>query len=389
MCVNHQRSSLLSRSGFIGAVSAAALPLFSEPARALDAVAQAAGSDGVRLPVPAGLSAANTRAAQIATASPFIRVLTAQAMSLAQSIGDSTLRSDVVALLLNPAPRYIRRYRTPESRVALRDALARAGFVATDAPVEGIVPPVSETGLAQPFWSAPGSDTRGHHSYPGGLCAHELFNARMATQFAQTYDRQYLDSTHGVSTDIAIAAAFYHDIMKAAVFQYRDDGTFFDELQIAGTGGHHCLSGAEAIAHGHSARFVTVLLSAHAAPSLGDEAKVVTWCRAAAMIAGVDPVEYGLLKKERDGYALAQPPPVEAFVNHLSDHDYVLAIHAARAVRPMLDALAPQFGVAVTDVGALNWWKLRICSHVSEIALYHELTKSEDAFARAVKRVAS
>ena len=386
MCVNGSRSSLLSRGGFIGAVSAAALPLFATPARALDAVQSAAGTEGADLITPRGLSRPNARAAELASGSPFVRALTAQAFALAESIGDAKLREDVVALLHDPRPLYQRKYSSAESRQALFDALVHAGFVAANAPLAGLFPPLGASGIAQPFWSAPGSDTNGHHSYAGGLCAHELFNARMGMQFAQTYDAQYFVSRGTVSRDTAIAAAFYHDIMKTVVFQYTDDGTFLEELSIGATGGHHCLSGAEAILRGHGPAFVTVLLSAHAAPSLGDEAKVVTWCRASAMIAGVDPVEYGLVKKTDDGYALASRPPIEAFVNHLSDHDYVLSIHAAHEVRPMLAAVAPKFGIDARDAAALNWWRLRVCAHASEIALYHELLQGEDAFVKAVKR---
>jgi hypothetical protein len=219
------------------------------------------------------------------------------------------------------------------------------------------------------------------------LLVHELYNARMATQFAQNYNHQYFSDTRAVNPDLATAAAFYHDVMKAVVFQYNDDGTFLDEVQIGATGAHHCLSGAEAIVRGLDAKFVVILLSAHAAPSLGDEAKVVTWCRAAALIAGVDPVAYGLVKKTVDGYALADRPPIEAFVNHLSDHDYVLSIEAAQTVRPMLAKIAPQFGVAAGDDRALNWWRLKVASAASEIALYHELLRGEAAFVTVVKRV--
>jgi hypothetical protein len=40
----------------------------------------------------------------------------------------------------------------------------------------------------------------------------------------------------------------------------RHDGTLAGELTIAGTGGHHILSGAEAIARGRDPRFITTLL---------------------------------------------------------------------------------------------------------------------------------
>ncbi|MGZ3497840.1 MAG: hypothetical protein ACXVAK_09795 [Vulcanimicrobiaceae bacterium] len=387
MCVEGKRSHLFSRGSFLSAAAIAAAPFFAEPARALDAVQRLAPAQMELPPVPAGLSEPNARAARIARASPFARTNYAAALSLAGSIGDAGLRAKVHALLADPRPTYARAYATPESRAALRDALARAGLVAADAPVDGIFPAGTENARAlQPFWAAPGSGDDSHHCYPGGLLVHELFNARMAEQFARTYDTIYFAGRSAVDRDCVIAAALYHDVMKTAVFQYNADGTLFKELEIGATGGHHCLSGAEAIARGHDARFVTVLLSAHAAPSLGDGKKVVSWCRAAAMIAGVDPVEFGLLAGRGDEYVLAALPPAEAFVNHLSDHDYVLTVAAVHEVAPYVDALAPKFGVSATDATAVRWWRHGILARASAVGLYHELTRGETAFAAAVAR---
>jgi hypothetical protein len=163
--------------------------------------------------------------------------------------------------------------------------------------------------------------------------------------------------------------------MKAVVFQYRDDGTLLDELTIAGTGAHHVLSGAEAIVRGEHPALVYVLLCAHAAPSLGDEVKVASWCRAAAMIAGVDAAPL-----------LPDRPPVEGFISHLSDHDYVLSIPAAHAVSEELARIAPSFGIDVAKTGDLNWWRLSVRAHAPDVALYHELLTSESAFVAAVRR---
>lgn len=383
MCVSS--SSSLSRAAFFSVGAIAALPLFAEPARALDSMRKI-GGDGALPPVPAGLSPANTRAARLAHSSPFIRAKYHAMRALAGSIGDAKKRASAFALLDDPTPRYARRYRTPESRVVLRDSMAHAGFINPTDPVAGIFPAGTErAGLIQPFWSAPGSADDSHHPYPGGLLTHELFNARMAEQFARTYDDIYFDKRKAVDRDTVILAALYHDIMKTVVFQYHDDGTFFKELSIGETGGHHVLSGAEAIARGEDARFVAVLLAAHAAPSLGDEKKIVTWCAAAALLAGVDPFEFDLLVRDGTGATvLATLPPMESFVNFLSDHDWVLSVHATHAVRPHLDALAPNYGLKLGDQAALAWWRLRVTSRTSMIALYHELTVSESAFARAV-----
>ena len=365
MCIEAKRSTLFSRASFLAAAGAAAAPIFA-PA---DALASAGHAEALP-PIPKNLASGNARAAQIAHASPFIRARYTQVMELVHSMGDATLRTDVQKLIDDPAPRYARRYPTPESRTALRDSLARAGFVKADSPASGIFPPnTAKPGIVQPFWSAPGSDLNSHHSYPGGLLMHELFNATLAANMEHTYDALYFDHGHRVNRDVVIAAALYHDIMKTVVFQFNADGTLTEELSIGDTGGHHCLSGAEAIVRGHDARFVTVLLSAHAAPSLGDEQKVATWCRAAAMIAGVDPVEYGLVRKTADGYALAALPPIETFVNNLSDHDFYLTIQAVRGVVPHIHAMNPSL-----------WYRHEVLSNHSAVALYQTLaTQGESA----------
>lgn len=357
MCVESGRSGLFSRASFLAAAAAAAAPLLAEPA------AVQAASQSISLAIPAGLRPGNARAAGIARDSALVRTHYVSALALARSIGDARLRGNVLDVIENPVPTYARRYRTEADRTALRDQLARAGFVKSDAPVSGIFPPGTDgTRAVQPFWSAPGSAYDSHHSYPGGLLTHELFNSTMAEQFTRTYDAVYFGGRPDVSRDSVIAAAFYHDIMKTVVFQYNDDGSLTPELEIGQTGGHHCISGAEAIVRGHDARFVTILLSAHAAPSLGDEVKVVTWCRAAAMIAGVDPVEYGLVRKTPDGYALAALPPIECFVNHLSDHDYVLTVYAVQQMNARLPA----------D----RWRRHKILADKSAVALYQALANS-------------
>jgi hypothetical protein len=175
--------------------------------------------------------------------------------------------------------------------------------------------------------------------------------------------------------------------MKTAVFQWRDDGTLFDELEIAGTGGHHCLSGAQAIVHGRTPRFVTTLLSAHAAPSLGDEKQVINWCRAAAIIAGVDPVDYGLLKPDGSGFKLAADPvPVESFINYLSDHDYVLSVHAFHVVNEQLKSRYAQWQPPST----LPWYRAAVLSQSTAISLYDTLARrGETAFAASLRQIES
>lgn len=394
MCVADGRAALFTRPGFLAVAAAVAAPLVAGVVGVEDAAA-AVGVRRVPLPEPAGpLSRGNAAAAALARGSNLAVATYSRVEALATSIADAALRANVLDLVRNAHPLYADRHPTPAMRTAVRDALAREGFVAPDAPVRGIFPPGTEPDSVtrgQPFWSAPGSGEGSHHDYPGGLAMHESFNAQAAEGFASAYDAHYFGGRPTVSRDTAIAAALYHDVMKTVVFGWNDDGTVFDELAIAGTGGHHVLSGAEAIARGQDPRFVTTLLSAHAAPSLGDEAKVVAWCRAAAIVANIDPVAYGLVTRNGTAYALAADPvPLEAFVNYLSDHDYVLSVHAMHVVaarlqqrwtrQPGLNSLAPTF----------PWYRAMILTRTSAIALYDTLARSgADAFDRTLVRVES
>ena len=391
MCVADGRAGFFTRPAFLGVLAGAAAPLLAgvtgiESAAAQDRVRQVALPEPVRT-----LSRGNAIAAGLARDSNLVKATYSRVEALANLIDDRTLRGAILELLRSPDPLYTDRHPTPASRVAVRDALARAGFVAPDAPVRGIFPPGTEpqatTGV-QPFWAAPGSSDGSHHAYPGGLAIHESFNATMARAFATTYDAHYFGGRPTVATDTVIAAALYHDIMKTVVFGWNDDGTLFDELTIAGTGAHHVLSGAEAIARASDPRFVTTLLSAHAAPSLGDETKVTAWCRAAAIVAGVDPVDYGLVRRDGSGYALAADPvPLEAFINHLSDHDYVVSVHAMHVVSarlqqrwtrlPSLVALAPTFA----------WYRAMVLTKTTAMALYDVLARhGADGFDGALVR---
>lgn len=384
MCVSESRSALFNRAAFFGVVAAVAAPLALGP----EAIAEAADAR-YPLPLPQGaLTLGNARAMRLAQRSPYVKTLYSNVESLARTITATDVRTDILNLLRNPTPGYAAKAQTPQARTAVRDALVTAGFMKADAPVSGIFPPGTEPNssfVLQPFWSTPGSGQGSHHAYPGGLATHEYFNASMADQLGKTYDSHYFGGRPTIDRDTVIAAALYHDIMKTAVFQWHDDGTLFDEAAIAGTGAHHILSGAQAIAHGRSPRFVMTLLSAHAAPSLGDEKQVVDWARAAAIVAGVDAVQFGLVKPDGAGWKLATDPvPTEAFINFLSDHDYVLSVHAAHVVDELLKTRYAQWQPPTT----LAWYHAAVLSQSTAIALYDTLARRGDtAFAASLQQI--
>lgn len=238
----------------------------------------------------------------------------------------------------------------------------------------GIFPAVIHDGsecplLPQSFFSAPGSYSGGHHSYPGGLAMHEAFNAATAHDLAANYELRY--GTVSIDHDILIAAPIWHDWAKTFVFQWNKDGTEFQELEFGGdkskTGGHHILGLAETMKRGFSPAAVITQACAHSSPSQGNEFKVVKWLRAAAIIAQIDPVEKGYLMRDSQGNfrlpALRKLGGLnsqdtnllpEYTIHNLSDGDFVFTIPAAKTADEILRQLAPEFGFNSTDTANYN-----------------------------------
>ena len=236
---------------------------------------------------------------------------------------------------------------------------------------------------------------------------HEAFNDISALSLAADYRMAYghlaadglptIDSkgqapfaqAHGdlaIDDDLIIAAPIWHDWGKILVFQWNADGTEFEELNFGGNGmtddyggkgdsrtpAHHIIGLAEAMKRGLSSAFVITQASAHAAPTLGNEYKVVNWIRAAAIIARIDPVATGYLWRDSAGRlrlpALAatgsfdlrtaenpSPPFLPEFIIHqLSDANFYLSVPAGFDLGLILAKLAPEFGFDPKDQASFN-----------------------------------
>ena len=246
--------------------------------------------------------------------------------------------------------------------------------------------------LPMPWYAAPGSGNGSHHSYPGGLPIHESFNTSSAFTFAGNYRNVYgrngkdglpvagplgeagPTDALALSEEIVVGTPMWHDWAKPMVFQFTSTGTIFTELNFGGsgtndnngaagdsrTGGHHILSIAETIKRGFPVDFIIAQASAHAAPTLGNEYKVVNWIRTAAIIDQIDPVAAGLLTKDDQGNF--RLPPLRHLGNldlpaagqanilaeyplhNLSDADFVFTIPAVNEADVILQAAAKSFG---------------------------------------------
>ena len=332
---------------------------------------------------PALAQAGNARALAIARGSPVAQAAMRLLTRTAGSIRSPQLHRVALAVLANPAPTFMANLATPEARQKVRQALIAQGLLDPGVSVETLFPPLGDPKVApQPFLGAPANGLHGHHAYPGGLAQHSAFNLRSALDLAANYEKLYALPEGTLDRDRLIAAVVMHDAMKVWTLQWNADGTTRAQFQIAHTASHHPFMVAEALHRGLPPALVVTLASAHDDP-LGDTAqKVVGYLRAGAILAGVDPVAYGLLVADGSGFALAHPAPMEAVINHLSDHDWVLTEPAAHVTDGALDRLAQAAAGHPLPSAQLNWMRYRIEAQLSGVALYALWSKGGDEAVR-------
>ena len=363
--------------------------------------------------------AGNAAATELAQHSPLVRSALAFLAGQAQQIQDAALRNASTDILVNQHACALHRVglATSDAQAAVVAQLLAAGLInATDAAnfpggaATGIFPPVLQASsfcpqLPQPFFSAPGSGTGGHHSYPGGLAVHTSNNdtsdVNLEAQYQAVYGHAganglpHVEEEHvhhgaakpgdlGIDHDVILAAPIWHDWAKSIVFQWNADGTEFAEFNFGGngstdawgaagdsrTGAHHILSIAETMARGLAPLMVITQASAHAAPTLGNEYKVVNWLRAAAIVARIDPVKAGYLVTDAAGHlrlpalggladvdlnAAGQTNlRIEYTMHNLSDADFTYSIPAVSEAGVLLAKLAPEFGYDPASAAAYN-----------------------------------
>ena len=385
----------------------------------------------------------NDAAARLAASSALVRSARAFIGRQITQIGDPGLARNVHDLIENRQVCVKHRAgETTASKQAVVDRLVAQGLLApADAAafpggaLAGVLPPVLHPGSACPqlpqlFFSAPGSVFGGHHSYPGGLPIHESFNdlsdLSLAANYRRIYghhdrtglpeiadgdqdrdhhgDRAEIDVDIDIDQDIVIAAPLLHDWGKPIVFQWNSDGTEFAELNFGGngstdnfggaagdsrTGAHHIIGIAESMARQLAPKFVITQASAHANPTSGNEYKVVNWLRAAAILAGIDPVAAGYLRSDNAGQLrlpavqrlsevdlnAATPTqvnaPVEYQLHNLSDADFTQTGPAVAVAQLLLARLAPTFSFDPADAARYNnSFRNPALSHLSAERIY-------------------
>ena len=336
----------------------------------------------------------NREALKVGPSSPLVRAAMRTLVKNARSIRDEALRAGTLDVLRNPESCVMHRaHLNDEQKNSILAKLKEEGLLpAGQIGASGVFPPLLNEDSDCPnlplmLSAAPGSNFGGHHSYPGGLVVHEAFNQQSALNYAALYAKQY-GKDLSINRDWIIGAPAWHDWAKAMVLQWTAEGKTFDELSFGGIGqtdnnglpgdsrtaAHHILGLAETMARGFAPGLLITQASAHAAPTLGNEFKVVNWLRAAAIIARIDPAAKGYLVIDKSGHWRLPPlnhlwdgvdfnkPDqkgqanvlVEYQIHNLSDADFVESIQAVKTADLLLEMLAPRFGYDPADVAAYN-----------------------------------
>ncbi len=241
------------------------------------------------------------RARAVADKLPFAHVANLEVRKAAGAIKDGPLRAAVEAQLAAPwLPPEAWAYAHPaEAARLLRDRSLLDGSLELPKPGTGR------------FSSAPGGPCEdGHHGYPGGLPVHTWVNLQHARALADIYRKTY-DLTP--DDDTLVAAAIWHDSLKAATLPWRENGSCGPELKIAGTPAHHVLGLASGYLRHLPTDLLYVIASAHLPPSPGANAKIVCgWLQAASILANGVPA------------TCPTHAPPEAFITNSADSDFAL-----------------------------------------------------------------
>lgn len=324
---------------------------------------------------------------EVAKSSDLVQKAWNYLLSEINSLHDISLREKVLGFYQNTVPTFMELYQGRTAVSAVYRKLLQEKLVDPSLTDEAhLFPPLKDLSSSpQPFFSAPGSGNGSHHAYPGGLATHTAVNVEITKSILQTYSH-IMDYEYGY--DIALSGQLLHDLAKPWVFQWNRDGSCLNEYTIAGTGAHHIFSIAEAIYRGMPADEVVAQACAHNHPGTPkDEEQVVSWIKAASILAFVDPVQRGLLSG--NGRRLPAPHRQAGYLVHLGDHDFVLSVPAAQQSVTVLKEVAQKdYGMNEKDLEGkkFNTFRNYIASQYSFMHIHQAMSEADPYL--AVKAIA-
>lgn len=316
----------------------------------------------------------------------------------AASIEEEGYRKLMLECTVAPKVTFLEMYPAEDDRRKMFDEMVRLGFFNAEDDPDHVWP--SGNMDPQTYLTAPSSHNDFYNAHPGGLALTVAYNIRMAEAYTANY-RQVFGVP--INRDVSVAGLLIHEYPKVWLYQWQADGTWREEPRTVydDTWHAHCIYvTAELMYRRFDSRIVMAMAAAHQLGMLDaamDGRRVVTnwvgfdrvahFIKAAAVLAQVDPVDYGLLER-KDGKEVLAAVPAEQWITHLADMNWPYTMGGAHLyTEPMLREVAEaEYGVKGPDLHGrpFNQLKNYVWSQISEITLYEVLMREGRDAARAV-----
>jgi len=339
---------------------------------------------------------------EMARSSVMIMGIYNELLRTAASLEDEAYRRLMIECITKPKVTFLEMYPTDQDRRRLFDEMVKLGFFNAEDDPDHVWPRGHMT--PQTYLTAPSSHNDFYNAHPGGLALTVAYNIRMADAYTQNYRQVY---GVPINRDVSVVGLLVHEYPKVWLYQWQNDGTWLEEPRTVydDTWHAHCIYVTAELMHRRfDSRIVMAMAAAHQLSLLNahmDGRKVVTnwtglervahFIKAAAIMANVDPVDYGLLEK-RNGDAILAPQPAEQWVTHLADMNWPYTMGAAHLyTEPLLKSFAKrELKMTDRDLSArpFNQLKNYVWSQLSQITLYEILVREgQEAAEKTLSRM--
>jgi len=323
-------------------------------------------------------------------------------LQTAASLEDPAYRELMTECISSPKVSFLEMYKSDDDRRKMFDEMVKLGFFNADDDPD-YVWPRGHMG-PQTYLTAPSSHNDFYNAHPGGLAVTVAYNIRMADAYTQNYRQMF---GLPINRDLPIASLLVHEYPKVWLYQWQNDGSWLEEPRTVydDTWHAHCIYvTAELMYRRYDSRIVMAMAAAHQMSmldaSMDGRDVVANWIgldrvahfiKAAAIMAQVDPVDYGLLER-KGGEVVLAPQPAEQWVTHMADMNWPYTMGGAQLYTlPLLKMVAENdLGIKGGDLSArpFNQLKNYVWSQIGQITLYEILIREgEDAARKTVNRL--
>lgn len=338
---------------------------------------------------------------QMSRASRLVMAAYNELLQVAASLEDGDYRRLMTECVAAPKVTFLELYPTEADRKRMFQEMVRLGFFNADDDHEHVWPAGHMT--PQTYLTAPSSHNDFYNAHPGGLAVTVAYNIRMAEAYTSNYRQMF---GLPINRDLPSAALCVHEYPKVWLYQWQHDGSWREEPRTVydDTWHAHCIYVTAELMHRRcDARIVMAMAAAHQLGALDasmdgrrvvcnwvGEQRVAQFIKAAAALAQVDPVDYGLLDRRANGELYLAPVPAEQWVTHLADMNWPYTMGAAHLrTWPLLQQVAKDdLGLSDRDLAGrpFNQLKNYVWSQVGQIPLYEVLVREGFEAARGVVR---